>query len=177
MSPRRSPSRTPKHASTAATDAPRRLQSQVALITGASQGIGYAIAEALATEGCDLVLVGRSGDALAKAEQQLENSVSRIAAVSCDIRDQGAVTRLFDMVRQQFGRIDILINNAGVAHSLVPVDKMNIDVWRDVIDTNVNGLFFCTRAALPLMNRGATIVNNISVSGYRVFPNMAAYTT
>jgi NAD(P)-dependent dehydrogenase (short-subunit alcohol dehydrogenase family) len=91
------------------------------------------------------------------------------------VRSPESVETLMTGIRKQFGRIDILINNAGVAHALANVDELSIEAWREVIDTNLTGVFLVTRAALRLMDSGATIINNLSISAKVVFPGMSAY--
>jgi NAD(P)-dependent dehydrogenase (short-subunit alcohol dehydrogenase family) len=152
--------------------APLQLKDKVALVTGGSRGIGLAIARALAAEGCDLVITARDRAKLNKAAKELELNV---APLICDVRDAKAVEKLFVAVRDRFGRLDILINNAGVAHANLHVAKLPLESWREVIDTNLTGMFLVTRAALPLMRRGGAIVNNLSISAKRVFPGSSAY--
>ena len=155
--------------------ASKPLRGQVACITGASRGIGLAIAHSLAKEGCDLVIAGRKESNLSKAVKRLAKQPIRVLPMVCDVRDERQVTALFAAVKKRFRRLDILINNAGVAHSNLSIAKLPLTSWNEVIDTNLTGTFLVTRAALPLMKRGATIVNNLSVSAKRVFPGMAAY--
>ena len=149
------------------------LSGKVALITGASRGIGFAIAKALADKGCDLVLSARNESALKKAGREL-NDV-RVLAQACDVTDGRSVDSLFKAVRNEFGRLDFLINNAGTSHAAAEVDRFNPKVWQDVIATNLTGMFLCTRAALPLMSEPAAIVNNLSVAANRVFAGQSAY--
>jgi NAD(P)-dependent dehydrogenase (short-subunit alcohol dehydrogenase family) len=85
------------------------------------------------------------------------------------------VERLFAGVRAQYSSIDVLVNNAGVAHALAPVDQLSVATWKQVIDTNLTGMFLVTHAALALMRSGSTIVNNLSVAAMRVFAGMSAY--
>lgn len=153
-----------------------RLRGKIALITGGNQGIGLAIADALAAEGCELVISGRNASALKQAAKRLEKHRVKVLFVVCDVRDDSAVAALFAEVQTHFRRLDILINNAGVAHANLPVAELPPEDWRAVIDTNLTGIFLVTRAALPLMKRGCTIINNLSVSAKRAFPGMAAYT-
>lgn len=155
--------------------ASKPLRGQVACITGASRGIGLAIAHSLAKEGCDLVIAGRKESSLSKAVKRLAKQPIRVLPMVCDVRDERQVTALFAAVKKRFRRLDILINNAGVAHSNLSIAKLPLSAWNEVIDTNLTGTFLVTRAALPLMKRGGTIVNNLSVSAKRVFPGMAAY--
>lgn len=94
---------------------------------------------------------------------------------SCDVRDPDAITKLLSAARKKFGQLDILVNNAGIAHENANVDQLGIQGWKDVIDTNLTGMFLVTRAALPLMKSGAVIVNNLSIAAQRVFPGSSAY--
>jgi NAD(P)-dependent dehydrogenase (short-subunit alcohol dehydrogenase family) len=151
------------------------LRGQVALITGATRGIGLALAQALATQGCDLILTGRSQSALARVGRELGRGKRRILAEPCDVRDPSSVDTLFRATRKQFGRLDILINNAGIAHPHRAVDQLPFALWKDVMATNLDGMFLITQAALPLMKRGGTIVNNLSIAATRVFAGSAAY--
>ncbi|MGO9647884.1 MAG: SDR family oxidoreductase [Terriglobales bacterium] len=153
-----------------------RFRGKVALITGGGQGIGLAIAQALAGVGCDVVICGRKAASLKKAASQIAKYGGQVFAVVCDVRDERAVAALVGTVKSTFHRLDILVNNAGVAHENLTVDKLPVAAWREVIDTNLTGMFLVTRAALPLMKRGGTIVNNLSISAKRAFPGMAAYT-
>ena len=152
------------------------LRGKVAVVTGASQGIGLAIAHQLAAEGCDVVISGRKQTTLAQAGKELEKRRVRVLPVVCDVRSEPQVTDLFKTVKEQFQRLDILVNNAGVSHSNLPVAKLPLAEWREVVDTNLTGMFLVTHSALPLMTRGGTIVNNLSVSAKRAFPGLAAYT-
>ena len=152
-----------------------RLRGQTALITGASRGIGLAIARALAGEGCNLILTSRDEKALARISRELSRKKIRILAHPCDVRDPYAVDDLFRSIRHHFRRIDILINNAGVAHANLTVDKLPYPVWKDVLATNLDGTFLVTQAALMLIPRGGTIVNNLSIAATRVFAGSAAY--
>ena len=151
------------------------LRRQIALITGATRGIGLALAQALAAQGCDLILTGRSQSALARIRTELSRGKRRILAEPCDVRDPGSVDTLFRATRKQFGRLDILINNAGIAHPNLPIDQLPFDLWKDVMATNLDGMFLITQAALPLMKRGGTIVNNLSIAATRVFAGSAGY--
>lgn len=151
------------------------LRGRVALVTGATRGIGLAIARALAVEGCHLILSARSESALARVSRELAPTRVKILAHPCDVRDPHSVDALFRASRQQFKRLDILINNAGIAHPNLPVEKLPFPLWKDVLETNLNGTFLVTQAALAMMKRGATIVNNLSIAATRVFAGSAAY--
>ena len=152
-----------------------RLRNKTALVTGASRGIGLAVAHALAKEGCNLVISSRSRSTLNKVARELSRRKTSVLPMVCDVRDQLAVEQLLAAVKSQFRRLDILINNAGVAHPNLNVAKLPVDSWMEVIDTNLTGTFLVTRAALPLMRRRGAIVNNLSIAAKRVFPGSSAY--
>jgi NAD(P)-dependent dehydrogenase (short-subunit alcohol dehydrogenase family) len=156
------------------------LRGRLALISGANRGIGLAIARALAREGCNLVITGRDERALAKAGQELEKLQParlhlHVLAQSCDVRSPDSVDYLFALVRGLRKPLDILINNAGIGHPNLGVGELPYPTWMEVIDTNLSGLFLMTQAALAVMKRGSTIVNNLSIAAERVFPGSAAY--
>jgi NAD(P)-dependent dehydrogenase (short-subunit alcohol dehydrogenase family) len=151
------------------------FSGKVALITGGGQGIGLAIARALAAEGCDLVVAGRKQSTLDQAAKQLAKFGVQVLPVACDVRDEDAVATMVAASRRKFRRLDILINNAGVANEGLPVAKLPVEAWRQAIDTNLTGTFLVTKAALPLMKRGGTILNNLSIAAKTAFPNMAGY--
>ena len=96
-------------------------------------------------------------------------------AQSCDVRDERSVSAFFAAVNERFGRVDVLVNNAGIGGPSRNVARLSTADWREIIETNLTGMFLCTRAALPLMKPGASIVNNLSVSAKGVFPGMSAY--
>jgi NAD(P)-dependent dehydrogenase (short-subunit alcohol dehydrogenase family) len=152
-----------------------KLHNQVALITGATRGIGLAIAHALAAKGCNLVLTGRDESALCRASRELASQKIKLFACPCDIRNPQSVHDLYRAVRKQFPRLDILVNNAGIAHPNLTIDKLPLNLWKDVVDTNLTGTFLVTQAALPMMKKGGAIVNNLSVGAHKIFPGMAAY--
>jgi NAD(P)-dependent dehydrogenase (short-subunit alcohol dehydrogenase family) len=156
------------------------LSGRLALVTGANRGIGLAIARALAREGCNLIITGRDERALAKACTELEKLQPaklnlQVLAQSCDVRSPDSVDYLFALVRGLHAPLDILINNAGIGHPNRTVGELPYPTWMEVIDTNLNGLFLMTEAALAIMKRGSTIVNNLSIAAERVFPGSAAY--
>jgi NAD(P)-dependent dehydrogenase (short-subunit alcohol dehydrogenase family) len=167
-------------AKTTESNPAQRLRGKVAMITGGSSGIGYAIARSFASEGCNLVITGRNEKKLLAVSKELAASATnnpiKVVAEVCDVREPYAVDALFDMVQTRFGHIDILINNAGVSQSPTPIEQISVEMWREMIDINLNGMFYCTRAALPLMSAGGTIINNLSAAAKQVFPQFAAYT-
>ena len=154
---------------------PLTLAKHLALVTGANRGIGFEIACALASEGCDLVMTGRNEKELARAGQKIEKLGVRVLAQTCDVRNPDSVDYLFVLVRALRRPLDFLINNAGIGHANHPVAELPYPLWRDVIDTNLTGMFLMTQAGLAVMKRGSTIVNNLSISAERVFPGSSAY--
>jgi 3-oxoacyl-[acyl-carrier protein] reductase len=150
-------------------------QSPVAVITGGGSGIGLAMARIFAAAGYSVLITGRDAKRLQKAATNIPADKKQVTGIPCDVRDSASVERLFREVGKHHSTIDVLINNAGVAHSLAPVDQLSIETWREVIDTNLTGTFLVTRAALPLMRAGGTIVNNLSVAALQPFAGMAAY--
>jgi NAD(P)-dependent dehydrogenase (short-subunit alcohol dehydrogenase family) len=151
------------------------LRSRVALVTGATRGIGLAISHALAAEGCHIILTARDEKALAQVSRELRRKKIKVLAYPCDVRDPYSVDSLFRAIRQEFARLDIVINNAGIAHANLPVEKLPFPKWKDVLATNLDGTFLVTQAALSLMKRGGTIVNNLSIAANRVFAGSSAY--
>lgn len=122
-----------------------------------------------------MIITGRNVPALRRLSRELGAKNVRALAHPCDVRDPEAVKALFTDIRRQFRHLDILINNAGVSHDMATADKLPLEVWNDVIATNLTGMFLVTRAALPLMPDGAAIVNNLSVAAREVFAGEAAY--
>ena len=160
------------------TPAELRLLGKVAVVTGGSRGIGQASARALAVEGCSVVITGRDKSALARSAARISRKLhgrGKIVPRVCDVRDPESVVSLFAKVKQKFRKLDILVNNAGITQPVVSVEETSLEVWHDVIATDLTGIFLCTRAALPLMKTGATIINNLSAAAVQVFPNFAAY--
>jgi NAD(P)-dependent dehydrogenase (short-subunit alcohol dehydrogenase family) len=159
----------------AALQSGSHLQGKIALITGANRGIGRALAQALASQGCDVVMAARDADALQRAAREVSPGTRRVLPVPCDVADPESVDRLMQTVKREFGHLDILINNAGVSHAMAPVERLPIAEWQRVIATNLTGMFLVTRAALPIMRAGGTIANNLSVAAKGVFTGEAAY--
>ncbi len=154
----------------------RRLEGKVALVTGASRGIGCAIARALLDEGAHTFLVSRRREAVRKLAAAWNAAGGRAEALSADVTREREVYGLIARVKKRSGRLDILINNAGV-FTYKPFGKTTLDDWRSNIDTNLTGAFLCTRAALPLLKRkrGGHILNIISVAGREAYENCSAY--
>jgi len=146
------------------------LRGKVAVVTGAGRGIGLAVARGLADAGCRLALTARFSNA-----SELRAAKRIGFAQACNVGDERSVSEFLAAVKRRFGRMDVLVNNAGMAGPLRNVAQLSTEDWREIVETNLTGMFLVTRAALPLMKRGASIVNNLSVSAKRVFPGMAAY--
>ncbi len=158
-----------------------RLAGKVAVVTGGNRGIGLAIARALLGEGCSVLITGRDRVALARAKKELDaiaassDSSPVVLIERCEVQKPDSVAAVFAVVKKRWGRLDILINNAGISQAMFPIETTPLELWRSVVDTNLTGLFLCSRAGVPLMPRGATIVNNLSVAAKQIFPNFAAY--
>ncbi|HLW52732.1 MAG TPA: SDR family oxidoreductase [Candidatus Angelobacter sp.] len=152
-------------------------RKKLAVITGGGSGIGLALAHAFIRSGYAIVISGRDKERLRRGVQELKagNETPSVDAIPCDVRDPASVNRFFATIRKRFSAIDVLINNAGVAHGLAPVAKLDSEVWKRVIETNLTGTFLVTRAALPMMHAGATIVNNLSIAAVQTFSGMSAY--
>jgi NAD(P)-dependent dehydrogenase (short-subunit alcohol dehydrogenase family) len=150
----------------------------VALVTGAGSGIGRAVALALAEANYCVVVTGRRRLPL---EETASQATRELTVIEADVADSLSVQRLFSGVRDRFGRIDVLFNNAGVAAPSVPFEELTPEQWMSVINTNVTGVFLCAQAAYRLMKeqrpRGGRIINNGSVSAAVPRPNSAPYTT
>jgi NAD(P)-dependent dehydrogenase (short-subunit alcohol dehydrogenase family) len=105
----------------------------------------------------------------------LASSHIQVLAQPGDVRDPHSVDALFGSARRQFKRLDVLINNAGIGHPNLSVEKLPFPIWKDVLETNLDGMFLITQAALAMMKRGGTIVNNLSIAANRVFAGSSAY--
>jgi NAD(P)-dependent dehydrogenase (short-subunit alcohol dehydrogenase family) len=150
-------------------------QEKVAVITGGGTGIGLATAQLFAQSGYYVIITGRDAKRLKRAADNISKRNGQVTAIACDVRDPASVNRLFSEIGKRHASIDVLVNNAGVAHTLTPVDQLPVETWKDVIDTNLTGMFLVTRSALPLMRAGGTIVNNLSVAAVQPFAGMSAY--
>jgi len=151
------------------------LPRKVAVVTGGSRGIGLAIARALIAEGSNVMISARDASMLQRVARKISTSRAKAVPLVCDVRDPEAVQRMFIALKERFGRLDVLVNNAGISHANVNVANLPIESWREVIATNLTGMFLVTRAALPLMKRGGAIVNNLSIAAERVFRGSSAY--
>jgi NAD(P)-dependent dehydrogenase (short-subunit alcohol dehydrogenase family) len=149
------------------------LDGKTAVVTGGNRGIGRAIAEGLAAEGARVVLTARSEEAALRAAGEVGRGA---LGVGCDVRHHDQVARLFARVAGETGGADVLINNAGIG-IFGPAAEMSPEDWQAVIDTNLSGVFYCCREAIPQMRKrgGGDIVNVSSLAGKNPFANGAAY--
>jgi NAD(P)-dependent dehydrogenase (short-subunit alcohol dehydrogenase family) len=153
-----------------------KLIDKVALITGANRGIGRGIARAFAEEGARLVLAARGADELEAAAAEARALGRDVLAVPTDITDESAVAALFARTMERFGRLDVLVNNAG-AFDGGPLDELSVEAWDKVIAVNLRGPFLCTRLAMRIMKPQGVgrIINIGSISAQRVRPHSAPY--
>lgn len=153
---------------------------KIALVTGAGSGIGRAVALALLEDGFSLVLAGRRAEPLQAVVAQALAAGGEALAVPTDVRDEQSVAQLFATIEEVHGRLDLIFNNAGINAPAVPVDELPLENWRNVMATNVDGVFLCARAAFGLMRRqqpqGGRIINNGSISAHTPRPFTAPYT-
>ncbi len=154
--------------------------TRVALITGAGSGIGRAVALGLLAEGYAVALAGRRADRLEDTLREAAPHGTRAIAVPADVTDADSVRQLFDRVRAEFGRLDVLFNNAGVSAPGLPLEDITVQQWQSVVDVNLTGAFLCTQQAFRMMKaqqpRGGRIINNGSISAHVPRPNSAPYT-
>ncbi len=154
---------------------------KIALVTGGGTGVGRGIAEALSAEGYTVVITGRRAEVLEKAASEMAlQTGGTVRAVRADIGDANAVARLFEAIRTEFGRLDLLVNNAGSNVPPVPLEEVTFDQWSGIVAANLTGAFLCTQQAFRLMKaqtpRGGRIINNGSISAQAPRPNSAPYT-
>ncbi len=142
------------------------LSGRVAVVTGGSRGLGLEIAEGLGEAGARVVVAARRAQWLAPAEEHLRARGIEVAAVACDVADPEQARRLVQVAVDRFGRLDVLVNNAGVSWG-APLEEMPVERWRQVLDVNLTGTFLVTQAAVPVMKAAGwgRIVNVASVAG------------
>jgi NAD(P)-dependent dehydrogenase (short-subunit alcohol dehydrogenase family) len=161
-------------------DTAMKTESKVALITGAGSGIGKQAALALAGEGFALVLAGRQRKPLEATAAEVVKLGARALVVPTDVSKPAAVKALFTKAKKAFGRLDLLFNNAGIFGSPAPLEDQTPEQWKQVVDINLTGAFFCTQEAFRIMKsqkpRGGRIINNGSISAHAPRPNSAPYT-
>ncbi len=153
------------------------LSGRVAVVTGSSKGIGYAIAHALAAANADVVVSARKPAEVTEAARRLEGAGSgRVLGVPCDVRDYEQVRRLIGAAAEQLGGVDVLVNNAGVG-AFGRVGDLMPEAWARVLETNLTGVYYCCHEALPHLRArgGGWIINIGSLAGKNPFPGGAAY--
>ena len=156
------------------------LAGRAAIVTGGSRGIGLATAIALRSAGAGVLICGRSADTLETAAARIATATAspagRVVTAVADVRDPEQAQRLIDSAVEQLGGVDILINNAGVGR-FSPLADLTIEDWRETVDTNLSGVFYCCRAVIPVMKkrRGGWIINVSSLAGKYPFAGGAAY--
>jgi NAD(P)-dependent dehydrogenase (short-subunit alcohol dehydrogenase family) len=155
-----------------------KLAGKIALITGASRGIGKGIAEGFAREGAALILVARDIDRLRQIEEAMAAERRNVIVIQADVTDEKQVQEAFQQTMQLFGRLDILVNNAGVFDG-GPLDELSLETWEKVMAVNLRGPFLCAREAMRIMKQqqAGRIINIGSISAQRVRPNAAPYNT
>jgi NAD(P)-dependent dehydrogenase (short-subunit alcohol dehydrogenase family) len=151
-----------------------------ALVTGAGSGIGKASALALARAGWHVALTGRRPEPIEEVAREIKALGRRALPAPSDVGDPEAVKALFALIEREFGRLDLLFNNAGRGAPAVPIDELRYDHWKAVVDVNLNGAFLCAQGAFGLMKRqrpqGGRIINNGSISAHVPRPFSAPYT-
>ena len=150
------------------------LSGQIALVTGGGTGIGKAIAKAMLAEGAKVIIVGRKGEILKEAQAELGSDVEMM---TCDVTQEDQVKKVYENIMSNHGKIDILINNAGMAAKAKSYE-MSYDLWKKVVDVNLNGAFLCAREAMKIMvnQKSGRIINIGSISGQMSRPENAPYT-
>ncbi|MFE0016390.1 SDR family oxidoreductase [Mesorhizobium sp. NPDC059054] len=156
-------------------------KTKIALVTGGGTGVGKAIAEALLGAGFTVVITGRREEVLDTAAEELTKATGgRVRTIQADVGDPKSVAALFDAIRSEFGRLDLLVNNAGMGAPAVPMEEITFEQWSAVVGANLTGAFLCTQQAFRLMKaqspRGGRIINNGSISAQTPRPNSAPYT-
>ena len=153
------------------------LDGQVAVVTGGGRGIGAAVARKLAAMGASTVICGRTLSPLRKTAERILQDGGQCEAVEADVCDLSSVEALARRVQSTFGRVDVLVNNAGIGSFAVPLHQMPPEQWEAVLNTNLRGVYYCIRAFAPMMiqARRGHIVNVSSLAGKNALPNGAAY--
>ena len=154
--------------------------SRIALVTGGGSGIGAEVAQALANDGWKVVITGRRQEALESVISKCKKSSGELIAITADVTDEKSVKNLFSEIKDKFGRLDLLFNNAGTGAPAVEIDQLSLDDWNKVVAVNLTGVFLCTKEAFGMMRsqnpQGGRIVNNGSISAYMPRPLSIAYT-
>lgn len=157
------------------------MTGKIAVVTGAGTGIGRAVSLALLKNGYSVALTGRREKPLEETRSMANDNGDNTLVIPCDVGDPDAVHTLFFMVKSEFGRLDLLFNNAGMGTRPVPPDELEIDAWQSAVNTNLNGSYYCAREAFGIMRHqapmGGRIINNGSISAHVPRPFSAPYTS
>lgn len=156
-------------------------KGKIALVTGGGTGVGKAITSALLGAGYTVVISGRRRDVLDEAARALAGETrGTVKAITADVSDPVSVAALFEAIKSEFGRLDLLVNNAGVNVPNIPMEELTFDHWNAIVGANLTGVFLCTQQAMKLMKaqspRGGRIINNGSISAQTPRPYSAPYT-
>lgn len=156
-------------------------ENRIALVTGGGSGVGKAMANGLSADGWHVVLTGRRAGPLEETAGQISSETGNpVTWQTCDVGDAASVAALFDHMRNTHGRLDLLVNNAGIGNSPVPLEDISVEEWNAVVAANLTGAFLCTQQAFRMMKaqdpRGGRIINNGSISATTPRPNSAPYT-
>jgi NAD(P)-dependent dehydrogenase (short-subunit alcohol dehydrogenase family) len=155
-------------------------REKVAVVTGAGTGIGRAAAVALLAEGYAVALAGRRKEALDETAAMAKSAKAKSLVVATDVGDPRSVKALFAQVKEAFGRLDVLFNNAGTGAPAIPMEDLTYEQWKTVVDANLTGSFLCAQEAIRIMKaqdpRGGRIINNGSISAHTPRPFSAPYT-
>jgi NAD(P)-dependent dehydrogenase (short-subunit alcohol dehydrogenase family) len=156
------------------------MSTKIAIVTGAGSGIGRASAIALLKAGWSVGLAGRRADALQETIKQAGPDAARALAVPTDVTQPDSVRALFGSVKEKWGRLDLLFNNAGQNAPGIPLEDLSFEQWKSVVDVNLTGMFLCLQEAFRTMKaqdpRGGRIINNGSISAHAPRPNSTPYT-
>src|SRR5579864_3545727 len=153
------------------------LTSQVAFVTGAGRGIGAAIAGTLARLGASVILSGRTAAALESTAQAIGRAGGRAEVLACDVTQLGSLEAAAKRVESSFGRVDVLVNNAGIGEFGGPLHQLPPEAWDQILNTNLRGVYYAIRVFAPMMIRARAghIINISSIAGKNALPNGAAY--
>ncbi len=154
----------------------KRFLNKVMLVTGATSGIGRAVALRAGLEGASVIVVGRNAERGKEVVDAIVNEEGKASFIACDVTKKDEIKAMFEQIEKEYGHLDVAINNAGIVGASKTVEELSDDDWLDVMNANLNSCFFCCREEVKLMkDNGGAIVNVSSVAGMRGFPSAAAY--